>query len=574
MDLNSVISYTRAYLQSDSRFSDIDMSENSAFYQIYILPFSIMAKSIFDLNDETTQTLQLGNYQTLTTSEMDFLAENFLVTRRQASNTTLQVKIYFNVTSSPVDNLIINTTDTCRTNANLVFNPITNYIFIYTNLPFETYNGVNYRVAVINTQSSNAQAVVPVGAITGSSFINSQIAIVTNTSESSQPVTSESNTEFFNTINSAITQRNNVNEDSILVNYKNKFPTITDIFSTGYGDPEMQRDIAIASKCWSGHFGGMVDIFTRGVLTQNVFSVQSLKSGGINEYTFYFKRYKGFDWQGTDGSNPSPNTLTPWVQITLPDGQMAGATQLPIAPLIIFDWQNTTIGNLVYSDFTKLANGEVDFTLTPVNSKDLRYSIYEQWKISVRTNSTATPTNPTVNLSYYTDTNLESYQQDINQDANRVICANYVFKSFIPVYIRRLVVVYDKNYTVDESLWASNISNIINSWSLREPIRLTTLLQGFPAPVRIDEIYKDSNSNMPVNLDSNGNITSLNTITPGTENYPTYAEMVLNNIDGTTNVYASTRQLSCVPNLGLSASIRTIRYFINPTNIVFIKGTW
>jgi hypothetical protein len=550
-------------LKADPNYSDIDMSESSAFYNMVILPFTVLSKPIYDMNEANLSALKL---ESMTDTQMDDYASMFFVKRRTENLLTLEISIYLTNTATATEPLIVSTTDQFRTGSNQVFSPIQDYIFAYNVLPTVTVNGTIYKVATIVTSSANNYSQVAEGSIKTSSLLHPLIQFVTNTKSSSSPLTSETNTEFINTIQKAIAQRNNTTSDSLYTNLKLAFPQITDCLSIGHSDPEMQRDIAVAGKTWSGHFGGMTDIYIRTPLTPVTATISATDIG--NGYKFKIQRYKGYDWSATDNASPNPLSLTPWILLQTND-------PLPITPVVLIDWTGTSISNttitLDTNGYPKYSIKVLPDPLEKSYGKNYRYSPYENIEITIYTDLNPGG-NQTVTLKYYTLSNIEEIQSFVNSSANRVLCANNLVKSFIPVEIKSLNITYDSRYTVNETQWKTTIANLINNWSLPEPIRLTTLLKDFPAPTRIDEIWYDSNANnLPYTTDVNGIITGTNGSTGA---YPCYATMLLENIDGSHQYYLSTRQLYPLVSNGISTSYRTCRYFIDPTNISFIKGSW
>jgi hypothetical protein len=570
MNSTDIIKFSLDILQADPRFSDIDMSESSAFYNMVILPFSVLAKPLFDINATTLRSMQLEN---MSSSQLDEFAKLFFITRRTQSLTNISIQIYLNNVAGVVEPLVVSTTDEFRTSQNAVFYPIQNYLFTYELLPTVVLAGITYRVATIICSSSLSLTPVAPNSIKTTSISHPQLNSVNNLQSSSVPLSAETDAEFIQSIKKSLTNRNAVGPDSIYTILKTAYPNITDCLSIGYGDPEMQRDIAVAAKSWSGHFGGMTDIYIRTESIPTTFTTTATRNADSTGYTFTLRRYKGFDWNAVDTALPGAQSLLPWTKLQ-------SANPLPIMPVISFDWMNSTITNTTFK--TKV-NGEVDYIVEvlpdPVEKaygKNYRYSIYESLRITVLTTSAINATE-VITLNYNTLNSFEDIQTFIGSDA-RVITSVNLIKSFIPIQVKQLVIVYDQNYYVNEQLWATNIANMINGWSLQEPIRLSTLLKDFDAPVRISELWADPvvvptntlSSNLPYLFDSTGEITGVQTST----SYPCFAKMVVDNIDGSSNCYLSTRQIYPKIKNGLSATYRTCRYFINPTDITFIKGSW
>lgn len=178
----------------------------------------------------------------------------------------------------------------------------------------------------------------------------------------------------------------------------------------------------------------------------------------------------------------------------------------------------------------------------------------------------------TATINYKTLPGIADMQTFSSDDTNRVMCSNTIIKSFIPVEIQRLEIVYDKNYMIDKKAWTSSIAAVINNWSSSEAIPFSALLENFPAPYRQDEIYADNGTNFPFTFDSDGIITGINATATS---YPCYAKIRMNNIDGSSQTYISTNRIAPrYTKAGLSSSYRTCRYVIDPLNIVFTAGSW
>lgn len=552
MNGTDLIKFAVDTLKADSRYADVDMSETSVFYNLVILPFSILSKPVFDLNDSTLNALNINN---MTEAQLDDFAIPY-ATRRTESSLTLQVDIYLTNTASPVEPLIITTGDEFRTGSNQLFNPMKDYIFAFNTLPFDGTS--TYRVATIFTTSSQSYNQITENSIATSSISHPQLSFVTNTKASSSPIATETNAEFILDIQKALARKTDPTLDLKLA-----YPVITDALAIGYGDPEMQRDIAVAGKDWSGHFGGMRDILIRTPLTPTTFTTTATKNDTNDGYTFTLQRYKGYDWEAQDLAEPDPQTLAPWIKLT--------TTPLPELPVVLFDFESSTITNTA---FILNSDGRVKYTVEVMPDpedlsygKNYRYSCYENLRITVYTGTLAGDTED-ITLHYSTLSSIEEIQTYIGETANRELCCNDLIKSFIPIEIKELNITYDTRYVVNETLWRTNISDIINNWVLVEPIRLTTLVKDFPAPVRIDEIW--ATETLPYLTDTTGIISGTQSAT----SYPSYATMLTSNIDGTDQYYLSTRQLYPMVKSGLSTSYRTCRYFIDPTNIIFTKGSW
>jgi hypothetical protein len=370
----------------------------------------------------------------------------------------------------------------------------------------------------------------------------------------SRPIDRETNAEFIKSIQRAISERSLSKEDGIISSIRKAYPQATDISVIGYGDQEMQRDIAVAARAWSGHFGGMIDVYLRTPLVNTSHTTQATYFNG--RYVFYINRYTGFDWTGE-------NPLTPWNKID---------PNAPLMPVVDIDWEKFSING---ADIKRDQNGLIDYMIEVMPDpsekaygKNFRYSIYEYLKISVGVVAQANPTE-SVTINYKALMNPDDIQNFLND--NRDICSSVMLRSYVPIFIKKLSITYDQQYSIDENEWREKIASTINTWSLSEPIRITTLLRNFEAPVKINEVWKSEEESIPYELDDSGNIVKSK---DGGQNPPCYAAMHIDAIDGSRYYYLSTQQIGPIVSPGLSLTYKTSRFFIDPQNIVFVKGSW
>lgn len=561
MNSTDLIKFSTDVLQADSNYANVDLSTSGAFYNLTILPFSVLTKPLRDLINSNMNALALG---TMTSAQLDSWATNLFLTRRTNNLMTVAITIYLTNSTETIEPLMVYTTDTFTTNQNKIFYPIQDYIFIFSSLPVDSTG--NYRYATIIASSTQDYTVTAANTIKSTSLTHPSLSYVTNAAASSTPIEAQTDTDFITSIQSAISARNNTTANAIYTNLEAAYTSITDILAIGYNDPEMQRDIAVAARDWSGHFGGMTDIYVRTPLTAVTATVTGTRNSTNNGYTFILRKYAGYDWDSIDDSSPTPLSLTPWIAVT-------STNPLPSMPIVLFDWADTTITNTTITTATNgLPNVLVEVMPDPelnAYGKNYRYSIYENLRITVYTN-TAVNSSETIVLAYSTLSNIEDMQTYMNSSVARVLTSNNLVKSFLPVEIKDLTIVYDSSYTVDTTTWATTLADLINSWSSTQPIRLSTLLTDFVAPVRLDEVWSDTTSSLPYTFDSNGNITGTNVST----SFPSYITMSLNNIDGSFQYYISTRQIYPMVKTGLSSTYRTCRYFVDSSNIHFVAGTW
>lgn len=571
METSDIRQFFIAALQSDLNLKDLDTSQDSNFDDLVTKPHVLFSKAIFDELENYKKTISLADRASMTDAQLDALASKFFVQRRTSSSLAIEVTIYLNQTNNGV--LQILTTDFFRTSDSISFNPVQNYIFVPSALPVvnELY------VATITVVSNNATRKVNANEITSYTINHPALVNVVNLRASTPPILAETNDELNTKINNSLFTKNLINRPSIYNALTTAFINdVVSVYSVGYGDPEMQRDIVPTGQAWSFHVGGTLDIFVRTSLKPVTITTRASRVSG-NIYRIFLKRYKGYDANGTDSSNPHPGLLYKWEKVALPDNSMPDISNLPELPLVYPDMvsYNFRVGLLTksYLEIDPVTQ-EYKIEILPLNSKHLRFSIYEQLEIRFYMTQDAGDT-PVVTLPYYTVNTIEAIQDYVSNPQTLFHCADTVVKSFIPIEIRDFTIKYDKKYSLDTATLTTKLCAIINNWNNPEHIRMSTLLSNVPVPVRIGEIGDDFAGLTDI-FNPDGYIsTSPSQMDADTYNkLPTYIEVVQHNIDGSIYHFVSTDQICAIEKPHLSATRRTVKYFIQPENIHFIPSSW
>ena len=382
-------------LANDSRFTDIDTSTNSNFHDLLIKPNILLAQSVFNYIDYVRMGSSLDYLQYMQDPQLDNLAANYFVTRHGAKSIFTEMTLYFRDTSDAFQSFEVKTTDVWTATNGSTFAATQDYYFIPSTLPIvQIIPGVNYRVATFPITSNDATGVVLAGTITSSPVSHPALVSATNLSDSSNLIPAETNLQLKARMLNGPASRTLSGRSNITATLTDTFPNITDVFSVGYGDPEMQRDIAVASKAWSFHSGGMIDVNVRTALRPTTFTVVGRKLPNQNVYRLYLKRYKGYDLFGDDQSQPHPSLLYGWEKVLLPDTMyMEGATVLPELPFMFFDTNRAFVGTSIADPTQSLS--WADFELDPVtfnlhveinspeNYQNYRFSAYEQLQVDL-----------------------------------------------------------------------------------------------------------------------------------------------------------------------------------------------
>ena len=290
MNGNEFLEYAIANLKANPDYEDVDMSSTSAFYNMTILPFALMGKPVNDMVSNLFETFKLEN---LSEAQLDDVASITFAERRKNTVSAVGITLTFKNVFEPAEPIMIYTSDEFKTKNGEIFYPIQNYIHRYETLPISSDG--QYRTLNINATSSDTKKQVAAGNIASSSFLHPLLVSVSNTQASSKPLDKETNAEFITRIQRSLGERSLSKAGNIAAFIHRNFPSYSDVSVIQSGDREMQRDIAVASRAWSGHMGGMVDVYLKGPLMPATYTTKATRVPG--GYQFSMRRYKGFAWE-------------------------------------------------------------------------------------------------------------------------------------------------------------------------------------------------------------------------------------------------------------------------------------
>jgi len=557
VNFDDAVAFATGALKADERFRDVDLSPSSATFNMVVLPFALMCKGSWDMVEWLQRYLLFGDPSQLSPEQLDNIGKMLMAPpRRTGSGVTVEVSLYFRDSPMVPDPIFVGPGCAFRSSSGALGHPLREQTLWHPSMPRVEVDGKDYRCATLPVRFDGVGAIPP-RSVTQVASVLPGLAFARNEKASSAPVAAQSNAEYFNVIKGSLSARNDVDAASIAANYAGAYD-VSDIFAAGFGDPEMQRDIAVAARGWSGHVGGRIDAYVKCPLMDAEYSTNAVTTSG-DLHTFVFARYDGTDYAGTVRSW----TLRP--------------NAPPIAPIVLIDWDSTTICGLGRGDFATLPNGDVDYRIEvlpdpidPFWGKNYRYSVYERLRLTVRTKPTDRALTGEVTLAYRTYANLEAIQLAAGE--NRLLGCDLLFRSFIPVHVQKLVVVYDRSYALDAEALAAALAVRINSWTAPTGIRFNELFDGINIPVRFEEVTGEV-QNLPYVIDgATGLVAGVQPGDPA--RMPSYAVLHMDNIDGSRAKYISTRQIYPKTMTGLSATYRTCRYFVEAKDIEFIGSSW
>lgn len=266
-----------------ARFPDIDMREGTGLRDLVVRPtatlLALAKKGIaFYFDQNTIKSVD----DTTSTDFVDKLMSNWFLTRRSGNQAIINVRLYFatakSFTLSAGTYFSIN-----GTNRYFPYIPAT---YTSDQLTFDSGSGQYYIDLDLIAEAEGKDYEATTGSLLYFSnfdpyFLRGEINYLKQEASSS-----ETNTEFLNRASSAISTRNLINTPSINSNLLEAFPIIEEIYTAGFGDAPMIRDLikvlapGIVNPIWI-HNGGKVDIYCRVPLSSSIIQVTTDSNGQL-----------------------------------------------------------------------------------------------------------------------------------------------------------------------------------------------------------------------------------------------------------------------------------------------------
>lgn len=219
----------------------LNVGSGSAVHDILITPAALLFQRFRDQTRVIQRNQSLANYAGMLPEEMDRLAANFLVNRRQGERATGSQRIVF-ATAQAVE---VNTTAVFTDDAGRRFRPISRQTFSSSVVANNVIPGTGEVFVDVNTIAEGVgdEYLAAAGAVTGITGVPGALRTF-NPLSYFGATNPEGNAELFARIKTSITNRDLVKATAIEAAILAQFPTVKRVSVQGFGDPLMTRDVA------------------------------------------------------------------------------------------------------------------------------------------------------------------------------------------------------------------------------------------------------------------------------------------------------------------------------------------
>lgn len=256
MELPVVTFIRQRISEADPEF---DTRPGTAYHEMFIKPQQLMLQPLNNTMDQVLVSQSIRRIlaepdpDAYSEEDVDDLVANLYVTRDPGGFARTVVRIYYD---TPRDKEFPAFSAEFVAGDVSFFNEADIRITAQE-MALQTEGTLFYVEVAARAQGEGAEYNVDAGAVTG--FLNDSEAIrVTNTSAATGGLTRETNTQLLTRAQNSIGVRDLETTKGINAILREKFPFIRKIFSVGFGDPEMQRDIT-----YNVHVGGRTDVYIK-----------------------------------------------------------------------------------------------------------------------------------------------------------------------------------------------------------------------------------------------------------------------------------------------------------------------
>ena len=437
-------------LQSNEK---ADISPGQVLRDIVINAPAYVMQDLYSQIDSVRQAQTLQNASTMSIQDMDNMAFNYGIIRKDAVKSFGSVTFY--TTTQPLVDMTIpagTIVGTSSINGTTQINFITlsavNFVAALESSYYNPNHNQGQWELTVNVQAQNGGTSGNVGPYTINSTVNSDLPFqVTNYSSINGGTDQESNTNLaIRVLNTFL--GNNKGTRNGYYGTATSQDNVLDALVVGPGDPLMQRD---------GGLGGKVDIW---VITSDIASTQ-LDSSTQPSLTF--------DWNNAAQSLNGYKFVFPVLPLDINSPVVISGTTYPSNPLngvLLYEKNNPAPSGLAYVNA-----GEYHYTLYSSNDLDTAHSVqandYIYWNNITMENLRTYPSGLntqnglTVDITYSYNQAIDDLQTTLNSDSNKILTADVLAK----VANEILVDVYCNvnllpNYQVTPNTQQQTINNI------------------------------------------------------------------------------------------------------------------
>lgn len=207
-------------------------SEGTGVRDLFVKPFSVIFQPIVDEILRVRANLSLEDAENLSDTDLDRLAANFFVTRKQGAKSVGAIRLFFN---EPVDEFVAQGTVFLAANG-VRFVASKDVTITSSGLRLNTFGDLFFKDIDAESETAGASGNIPANLISDLLVGSDKIVDVSNPSPFSGGSDVETNAELIDRLAIAITFRNLINKPGAKLILLENFTRLRDVFVVGFAD--------------------------------------------------------------------------------------------------------------------------------------------------------------------------------------------------------------------------------------------------------------------------------------------------------------------------------------------------
>lgn len=211
---------------------NFSVNEGTAVRDLTVKPFSVIFQPIVDEILRVRANLSLEDAENLTEADLDRLAANFFISRKQGSKATGVVRMFFN---EPIDEFVPQGTVFIAANG-VRFLSTADATITSSGLRLNTFGDLFFHDVNVEAETAGVDGNIPANLIADVLVGSDKIVDVANIAAYTGGSDVETNAELVDRLAIAITFRNLINSNGAKLILLENFSRILDVFVVGFGD--------------------------------------------------------------------------------------------------------------------------------------------------------------------------------------------------------------------------------------------------------------------------------------------------------------------------------------------------
>lgn len=421
--------------------SSIDVRDGTALFEFLVKPLALVLSPLRSEIDEIKNFQSITDAETMPEDELDLLASNFFVTRKEGDRSATTVRIFI----IEAVGITFDIGAIFDSKNGQQFTNTESVSFSKSEINLNKEGELFYFDVPVFSLEKDEEANIGIDEITSVDVDVSGFVDIKNIREATGGKRAETNTELVDRIKKSITLRNLITSNGISTIITENFEDIFEVKVIGFGDSEMHRDTTLGV-----HVGGRVDLY-----------IASISGFTSTEEQFANSDFLSADSDGRHIEVKKDSTL----KVSIKNVPLIRILKVENGA-ILADGAFSVNKTLVEDDDYVLR--VKDITGLPVNteSKGQHFRFSADEVLDIQIDAEHLENSEDIRITYEYASFISPIQDFVSEIINRVVASDILVKTFVPAFVDMSVNITTKIGSVPAD-YKTAITDFINN--LRTP---------------------------------------------------------------------------------------------------------